>query len=192
MAGKLFVISAPSGAGKTTLACALIERFGRCFDLKRVITYTSKTARCVEVNGCDYHFLSAEEFETKINEGFFIEWSKAYDAYYGCPCAIIDHIREGSSYILVIDRVGAEQIAKKCDCAVLIWLYTNSVDDLRDRLCARNTDSPECIERRLNRAKEEIALEISNPIYRYHVLNSDFESALERLVTIIKRELYQS
>lgn len=190
MAGKLFIISAPSGAGKTTLVAALIARYGSIFNLERVITCTSKQARCVEQNGQDYHFLTCEDFEAKINEGFFVEWSKAYDAYYGCPRTIIDRVAAGQSYVLVIDRVGAEQVARCCEYAVLIWLYTHSIDDLRSRLLARNTEKQEVVDRRLERAIEEINLELCEPIYHYHVLNDDFEEALQRLVRIVKRELY--
>jgi len=190
MAGKLFIISAPSGAGKTTLVRALVDRFGSYYALERVVTYTSKTPRSGEEHGLDYHFLSANEFEEKIGQNFFMEWSKAYDAYYGSPRHIIDHLQMGRSYVVVIDRVGAQQIALQCSNAVLIWLYTNNIEALRDRLIARNADLAEVIERRLARAQEEIEQELLKPLYHFHVLNDDFEKALKRLVTIIKRELY--
>ncbi len=190
MAGKLFIISAPSGAGKTTLVHALVDRFGHYYALDRVVTYTSKTPRSCESHGFDYHFLSADEFEAKIEQNFFMEWSKAYDAYYGCPRHILDHIVMGKSYIVVIDRVGAQQIASQCPEAILIWLYTKNIEALRDRLTGRNTDLPEVIERRLIRAQEEIEQELRVPLYHFHVLNDDFEKALKRLATIIKRQLY--
>jgi len=190
MAGKLFIISAPSGAGKTTLVRALVDRFGTYYALERVITYTSKTPRSSEVRGHDYHFLSAAEFEEKIEKNFFMEWSKAYDAYYGSPRHIIDHLPTGKSYVVILDRVGAQQAAEVCSEAVLIWLYTKSIEHLRDRLIGRNADLIDVIERRLRRAQEEIDQELQGPLYQYHVLNDDFEKALKRIVTIIKRELY--
>lgn len=190
MAGKLFIVSAPSGAGKTTLVRALIDRFGACYALERVITYTSKTPRNSEVHGHDYHFLSASEFEEKIEQNFFMEWSKAYDAYYGCPRHIIDHLSAGRSFVVIIDRVGAQQIALQCQDAVLIWLYTKTIDQLRNRLIVRNADMIDVIEKRLRRAQEEIDQELQAPLYHYHVLNDDFGKALKRIATIIKRELY--
>lgn len=190
MAGKLFVISAPSGAGKTTLVHALVDRFGSYYALDRVVTYTSKAPRTCEMHGFDYHFLSAAEFEAKIEQNFFMEWSKAYEAYYGSPRLIIDNLRLGQSYVMIIDRVGAQQIVSQCPEAVLIWLYTKNIEALRNRLVGRNTDLAEVIERRLKRAQEEIEQELREPIYHFHVLNDDFEDALKRLVTIIKRELY--
>lgn len=190
MAGKLFLISAPSGAGKTTLVNALIERYGPQYNLERVITYTSKNARPDEVHGTHYHFISAADFELKIQEGFFMEWSGVYQAYYGSPAHVMDALQTGRSYILIVDRVGAEKILVRFPHAVPIWIYTKSPAVLRDRLILRNTDPLDIIDRRLKRAYEEIDLEISKPLYTYHLLNHDFDDALDRLVTIIKRELF--
>ena len=190
MAGKLFIISAPSGAGKTTLINALVERYGQYYGLERVITYTSKKPRTTEQFDIDYHFISPEEFELKIAQGFFMEWSGAYEAYYGSAREILDQLAQGKSFMLIVDRVGAEQILKMHPVAVPIWVYTRSINDLRERLVQRNTESPDHIERRFARAKDEIFAEISAPVYKYHVLNHDFETAVERLFTIIKRELF--
>lgn len=190
MTGKLFIISAPSGAGKTTLVNELIERYGRHYDLTRVITYTSKKPRTTERQGLDYHFVSPGEFELKIAQGFFMEWSGAYEAYYGSPRDILDRLAGGKSFMLIIDRVGAEQILKVHPAAVPIWVYTRTIDDLHERLVSRNTEALDHIERRLAQAKSEIFAEISRPRYRYHVLNHDFEIAVNRIYTIIKRELF--
>lgn len=192
MAGKLFIISAPSGAGKTTLVSALLERFGVCYCLERVITYTSKSPRPGEEHGLHYYFVSQQEFESKIEQDFFMEWSRAYDAYYGCPRNILDHIKTGKSFIAIVDRVGAQQIAQLSKDVVLIWLYTKTTEELRGRLQTRNADLSEVIERRMRRACEEIEIELREPLYRYHVLNDDFEEALKRIVTIVKRELYKA
>lgn len=190
MAGKLFIISAPSGAGKTSLAKAFLERFGAFYRLDRVITYTTKKARPEEVSGRDYHFISKKEFEERIDQGFFMEWSQAYDAYYGCPRYILDATGAGRSCLLIIDRVGAQQIVRQCDDAVLIWIYTRDIAELRQRLAARKEDSEAQIVRRILRAQEEIKLELQCPLYQYHLLNDEFERALCKLVTIVKRELY--
>jgi len=190
MAGKLFLISAPSGAGKTTLVREIIERYGSHYDLERVITYTSKRPRVNELPGVDYHFVSPEDFEVKIRQGFFMEWSGAYESYYGSPQNIMAKLASGKSFLLIIDRVGAEQILIKHPEAVGIWLYTKSIHDLRQRLKQRNTESLEHIQRRLLRAQEEIIAEIATPIYKYHVLNHDLEIAVNRVFTILKRELF--
>ncbi len=190
MAGKLFIISAPSGAGKTTLIQALIDRYGLNYDLERVVTYTSKKPRPSEQHGTDYYFVSLQEFQAKIEQGFFLEWSGAYEAYYGSPRHLIDQLARGKSFLLIIDRVGAELALKAHPDAIPIWIYTHTINKLRERLVARNTESLEQIERRLERARTEIFEEISIPLYKYHVLNHDFEIALERLFTIIKRELF--
>lgn len=190
MAGKLFIISAPSGAGKTTLVNAVIERYGLHYDLERVITYTSKKPRTTEQHGRDYHFVSPIEFEQKIRQGFFMEWSGAYEAYYGSPRDVLNWLTRGKSFILIIDRFGAEQILKMHPAAVSIWVYTRSIDELQARLVNRNTETTDHIERRLARAKNEILAEIHEPMYKYHVLNHDFEVAVDKIFTIIKRELF--
>ena len=167
-----------------------MDRYGLHYALERVITYSSKVPRPNEQHGRDYHFISREEFELKITQGFFLEWSGAYEENYGSPCHILGQILEEKSFLLIIDRLGAQQILKKYPAAVPIWIYTRSIDDLRSRLISRNTELIEQIERRMNRAKEEILAEINDPLYRYHVLNDDFDQALERIFTIIKRELF--
>lgn len=189
MAGKLFIISAPSGAGKTTLVNALIDRYGFHYNIERVITYTSKKPRVSDRHGVDYHFVRPEEFELKIAQGFFMEWSGAYEAYYGSPRHVLDHVALGRSFLLIIDRAGAQQILKTYPAAVPVWIYTRSINDLYHRLVLRNTEEPDHIERRFMRAKDEVLAEITTPMYKYHVLNQDFDSAVTKVFTIIKREL---
>lgn len=191
MKGKLFILSAPSGAGKTTLVTALLERFGRYYTLERVITYTSKAPRQTERPGIDYHFISPEEFERKINEGFFMEWSKCYGTYYGSPRSVLDEVARGKSFIAILDRLGAQNIVRNSyDQAILIWLYTHSMNDLRVRLEGRNTETQEQIERRLVLAQQEIYEECVSPQYHYHILNHDFERALKKFERVLRRELF--
>jgi guanylate kinase len=192
MAGKLFIISAPSGAGKSILVMTVIERMRWYYSLNRVITYTTKSARPSERDGRDYYFISEREFKHKIKHGFFMEWSTAYNYYYGSPCAVIDEVERGYSYILVIDRVGAEKVMHQYKKAVLIWLYTKGIEVLRDRLLRRNTEDKWQIYYRLDRARQEISQEVSFPLYHYHVLNDDFEVAIHRLEKIIRHELRQN
>jgi guanylate kinase len=187
--GKLFIVSAPSGTGKTTLVQALCQQLGHSYRLERVVTYTTKQPRLGEKDGQDYHFLSKEAFEQKIESGFFMEWSSAYGHYYGSPASILAELPEGKSYFLVIDRAGAQTIRSLYNEAILIWLYTKNFEDLKKRLFSRNTETNFEISRRLMLAKQEILQENENSLYQYHVLNDTIENALSELKIIILKEL---
>ena len=113
MKGTLFVISAPSGAGKTTLVREVLDRLRAELGLMRVITHTSKQPRTGEVQGVDYHFLSEEEFKQKIEEEFFIEHSTVYGAYYGVAKALFKKLDEGIHHIAIVDRAGAASLKAK-------------------------------------------------------------------------------
>ncbi len=189
MAGKLFIISAPSGAGKTSLVDKLLDSIRYRYRIKKVITYTSKPPRFNEKEGRDYYFLTEEAFRKKIDEGFFMEWSDAYRSLYGSPRSIIDEVERGRSYVLIIDRVGAQKIAELSPNVVLIWIYTKGLDVLRERLNLRGRESAQEIEYRLERARQEIEEELNDPLYDYHILNDDFERALHKLERLVKREL---
>src|SRR6476620_10453002 len=149
MQGKLFVISAPSGAGKTTLVNALLHEVGDSLSLKRVITYTTRSMGLGEEPGVDYHFISVQEFEHKIQQRFFLEWSVVYGTYYGSPASLIAQCKEGSSSILIVDSLGAQTVRAQVPDAIFIWIYTKGIDVLRERLILRGRDSQEKIEKRL-------------------------------------------
>ncbi len=100
MAGTLFVVSACSGAGKTTLVTRAIKELSISYPISRVITYTTKAPRMTEQNGIDYHFLSVEEFEIRAKNGFFLEWSNQYGNYYGSPHSIINDLPKAISVII--------------------------------------------------------------------------------------------
>src|SRR5581483_9450453 len=97
MAGKLFIVSACSGAGKTTLVTEVLNRFKNSFEISRCVTYTSKVPRGNEVDGKDYCFLSVQEFEDYINKGFFLEWSHHYGNYYGTSLNLLQDLEKGKS-----------------------------------------------------------------------------------------------
>ncbi|MBI2774525.1 guanylate kinase [Candidatus Dependentiae bacterium] len=183
--GKLFIVSAPSGAGKTTLVNALIKQLPMEHSIARLITYTSKSPRFNEMPGVDYHFLSNQEFEQKIDEQFFLEWSGAYGAYYGTARLLIDHLASGSSFIAVVDRSGAQRLKQEIPEAILTWVHTANMQVLEERLRLRSTETQEEIELRLALAQRELAQEQENRLYQHHILNDFFEKALKELKNII-------
>jgi len=189
MTGKLFIISAPSGAGKTSLVHALIPQLKALCPIKRLITYTSKTPRPGEKQGIDYHFISSEEFEEKAKKGFFLEWSTVYGTYYGSPSAVLKELKCGKSFLLIVDRVGAAQIVKKYTRSILIWVEVPTIEDLKNRLEQRGTDTPEQIKRRLAIAKAELEQESRENLYKYHVCNDIFEDSVRNLRKIVLKEL---
>jgi guanylate kinase len=187
---KIFIISGPSGSGKTTLVNALLDQSGTEYELKRVITYTTKQPRPGEVPGVDYHFIDAKDFEQRRTNGFFIEWSQAYGTYYGSPVTILHMLDQGVSPILIVDRVGAEQIIGSYRSLVVsIWIYPPNRQVLEDRLRARKTENNDQIIRRMDRAVLELASEAHNRMYDFHILNNNFMCALEKFQKIVYREL---
>ncbi len=189
MSGRLFIISAPSGAGKTSLVEAAIPIVNKQHQIEQVITYTTKKPRSTDPKMRDFHFIDTTEFERRIKEQFFLEYSNAYGAYYGSPRSVIDEIQKGRSFILVIDRVGAQQVIKQVPDAVLVLILVANTQILKERLTARGTETSAQIEYRLKRAHVEIDLEAKNRLYTHHLLNDDFMTAVEQLVSIISEKL---
>jgi guanylate kinase len=187
--GKLFIVSAPSGAGKTTLINELIGKLKPQYNIEKAITYTSRDARAEEQQGIDYHFIPVHDFEQKISEGYFLEYSTAYGTYYGTPSYILSNLHKGNSYILVIDRAGAKQIKMQHNEAVLIWIDVPSIEVLEARLRTRGTNTEDQIQKRLEIAKIEIEEEKAHKTYNYHIINDIFENTLHELSTIIVQKL---
>ena len=189
MSGKLFIISAPSGAGKTSLVDDVLPRLQDVCSIDRLITYTSREKRPGERESVDFNYISDKEFENKIHQGFFIEWSKAYDHYYVSPADVVQDLGNGKSKILVIDQVGAKKLTERIPDVVTIWIYTPTVDVLRQRLLQRGHNSEKQIERRLERAKFELEEEAKKIFYKYHILNDVFDDAAKHLEQILVNEL---
>ena len=187
---KLFVISAPSGAGKTTLVNQLIKEVNLIAPIEKVVTYTTKRPRITETDKKDYHFLSVPEFELKIEENFFLEWSKVYENYYGSPAHILENLQK-SSFILIVDRLGAESLKKILNpkSASFIWIRVHNLEILRERLTLRSTENSEQIERRLKISLSEIEQEETNPIFEHHIYNEHFETAVEDLKNLLLSSL---
>src|SRR3989339_596562 len=184
-AGKLFLLSAPSGCGKTTVTYKLLETLQPSCDIARVVTYTSRAPRTTDKPGIDYHFLSVEEFERRIEQSFFLEWSKVYDDYHGTPGDMLEKIDIGSSYIAVVDRLAVGSILKKYQQAVTIWLEPPSLDILERRLRNRKSEQEEQICKRLTLAQQEIKDARTFP-YDYHVINDLFDATVCELRAIIQ------
>jgi guanylate kinase len=155
MPGRLFVVSAPSGAGKTSLVKALLEREPR---LALSISHTTRSPRPTEQEGREYHFVSREAFDRLRAAGGFLEYAQVFDNFYGTSRGQLDAQRAaGRDVVLEIDWQGARQVRKACPECESIFILPPSRDALRHRLQARRTDSPEVIERRLRDAVDDMS-----------------------------------
>jgi len=187
--GKLFIISGPSGTGKSTLVREVIKRLNPKIAIERVVTYTARPPREGEVDGKDYHFVSHDEFKAKRKDGFFLEDTLFADKPYATPASVLDDLKLGKHCIVVPDKYGAKEMHKIVSDAVLIWVIPPNVEILKQRLCARNTETHEQMEKRLKIAKNELAEEDKNRDYKYHLVNDVFDRAVAELELIIKDEL---
>ncbi len=182
--GKLFVVSAPSGAGKTTLVRQVLKQFE---NLSYSVSHTTRAPRANEAEGLDYFFISVAEFKEKIAKGLWLEWAKVHDNYYGTSRAFVEEtLQKGKSLILDIDVQGAKQIMASRLNPVSIFIMAPSFDVLYQRLVNRATDSIAVIEKRLENAKVEVS---QKDLYHYVVVNDDLETALEELCRIFKKEM---
>jgi guanylate kinase len=178
----VFVISAPAGTGKNTLTEMLFEEFD---NIKRSVSVTTRQPRGQEINGVDYFYISKQEFKERIKEKEFLEYAEIYGEYYGTSKDYVDKIlKDGKHVILVIDVQGAKKI-KKLIPAVFIFLMPPSIEELKRRLCKRNTDSEGKIKERLRGAEAEIQ---EAKYYDYIVVNDDLDVAYDTLRSIIIAE----
>jgi guanylate kinase len=181
--GTLVVVSAPSGAGKTTL-CHEVRAL--IADLYYSVSYTTRTPRAGEVDGADFHFVSENEFVAMRARGEFAEWAAVHGNLYGTPArGLEDALRRGLDVLLDIDTHGAGQLRERYPEAVSVFIMAPSMAELEARLRERKSDAPGEIERRLVRAREEIA---AWRRYDYLIINRDVKEAVEQLATIIQAE----
>jgi guanylate kinase len=181
--GRLFVVSAPSGAGKTTVVERLVQRMP---GLRRSRSYTSRRARPGEADGVDYNFVSRERFEAMIAGGQFLEWAEYSGNLYGT--AAVDTEREletGTDLVLVIEVQGARQVRRHRQSSVLVFLLPPSAEALETRLRNRREDTDEQVRRRLAVARDEVQA-VSE--YDYVVVNDEVEACVDRLRAIIVAE----
>ncbi len=178
--GSLFIVSAPSGAGKTTLCKELSSMLP---DLKHSISYTTRQKRKGEVNNRDYTFISEEAFRQLVKKGEFIEWAKVHGNFYGTSRKRLDAMLDkGINVILDVDTQGAKQIRKQRKDGIYIFILPPSMKVLRERLKNRMSNSEEEIKRRLGRAVAEIK---DYKMYDYVIINDRFEDALNGLKAIV-------
>ncbi len=181
--GTLFVISAPSGAGKTTLIKRLLSSLD---NITFSISYTTRPKREGEREGVDYYFVDEEKFRDMIDRDEFLEYAVVYGNYYGTPKRpVLESLERGIDVILDIDSKGARAVREKLEDAVLIFIFPPSMEVLIERLKSRGTDSEEVIERRIREAELEIE---ASSIYDYWILNDDLEKAYEELKSIVIAE----
>jgi guanylate kinase len=178
--GTLYIISAPSGGGKTTLTKELLAKNTK---VEVSVSYTTRPPRPEEKNGVHYHFVDDETFNKKLAEGAFLEHANVFGKQYGtCREAVLDKLKSGINVILVIDWQGAQQMRKSFPSAVSIFIVPPSLAVLRERLTTRAQDAQAVIDRRLQGAIEEIRHYVE---YDHLVINDQFDKALADLEAII-------
>lgn len=180
--GHLFIVSAPSGAGKTTLCRALLNQFG---DIDYSVSYTTRKPREGESEGIDYFYISKEEFTEMIKDDRWAEWAEVHGNYYGTSSQFLkDSLLAGKDILLDVDVQGAGQILEKFPDSVTIFIMPPSMDVLRERLVGRGADSSSDIEKRLRNAEKEIE---QKDMYRYIIVNDDLEAAKEDFISVFRK-----
>ena len=181
--GLLFIVSAPSGAGKTTLVERLVEQTPH---LKMSRSYTSRSMREGEMDGVDYNFVSRERFEAMVSVGEFLEWADVFGNLYGTAVADTERtLASGFDLVLVIDVQGARKVRRRGIETTAIFVMPPSLEVLEKRLRGRSKDSEQAIVRRLQVAKQEVAAFTE---YDYVVVNDELTASVDRLRAIVVAE----
>lgn len=177
--GKLFVVSAPSGAGKTTLCNKLLENHKA---LRYSISYTTRKPRYDETDGIDYFFVDVPVFKSMIEKGEFIEWAEVHGNYYGTSRKTVESITSaGVDVLLDIDPQGARQLKKQLNYGIYIFITAPSIAELEKRLKGRRTEPEDVMKLRLDNARKEIRLFNE---YDYILVNKNFEDAYKKLESV--------
>lgn len=183
MSGSLYIVSAPSGAGKSSLVQALIEGDPR---LRLSISYTTRPPRPGEADGVHYHFVTRERFLEMLGQGAFLESAEVYGNFYGTSQPWIEaQLAQGHDVLLEIDWQGATQVRRLIPTAIGIYILPPSLEELERRLRNRGQDSPEVIARRLAAAREDMTHALE---YDYLVVNERFDLALADLRAIVRTQ----
>jgi len=183
--GILFIVMAPSGAGKTSLVKALLDSEGSQ-SLCVSVSHTTREVRPGEVNGENYHFVDNETFMTMLRQGEFMESAEVYGHHYGTSQHWVqDRLNSGVNVILEIDWQGASQVRKVMPESCTVFILPPSVETLRERLTSRAQDNPETIDLRMRQAVDEISHVAEAD---FVVVNNDFDTALEDLRAIVRSQ----
>lgn len=178
----LFIISAPSGGGKTTLCHEVRKHFP---DMRYSVSYTTRKPRKGEQNGVDYHFIDKDEFKARIGAGKWAEWALVHGNYYGTDTAFLDEgLIAGDDILLDLDVQGTRKLLKRYRECVAIFIRPPSLEALQQRLEARGSDSSEAIAVRLRNAEKEIA---QQDLYHHVIVNDDLNIAIRDLISIIEK-----
>ena len=183
MSGQLFVVSAPSGGGKSTIVTALMERVE---NLAYSISHTSRTPRGDEKDGLDYNFVDRDKFVSMIDGGLFLEWAEVYGDLYGTSLESVEaKLSQGLDVILDVDTQGAENIKKRFTESVLIYLLPPSLHVLEKRLRERGTDDVPAVQKRLSKAEHEMSQCLW---YDHIIINDKLEKAIDEVRAVILSE----
>jgi guanylate kinase len=182
--GVLLVLSAPSGAGKTTLARRLMADLP---DAQFSVSHTTRAPRGQETDGVDYRFVDVMDFKQKIEAGEFVEWAEVHGHFYGSPQAVIDQALASKGVaVFDIDVQGGQAIKRKYPEAALVFVLPPSMEELERRLRGRKTDSEDTIQKRLLGARSEIERGVAS--YDYVIINDDLERAYTELRSVLAAE----
>lgn len=180
MQGTLFVVSAPSGAGKTSLVKALIESTP---NIHVSVSHTTRLQRPGEIGGVNYHFVTQDEFSSMLDENAFLEHAQVFGNLYGTSKhAVADKLKAGVDVVLEIDWQGAEQIRRQMPDAVSIFILPPSRDVLEQRLIGRGQDPAEVIQKRMAQANEQISHHVE---FDYLIINDEFGKALREMQAVV-------
>lgn len=186
--GTLLVLSGPSGTGKGTVCGVVRDHLGDA--VRYSISATTRKPRTGEEHGREYFFFSKEEFEALRDQNGFLEWAQVYDNYYGTPRAFVEEVlASGKDCILEIDPQGALQVREATDEAVLVFIAPPSLEELRNRLTGRGTESAQEVEKRLSCAESELGYRDK---YDYIIINDDVETAAAKMEAILLAEKCRS
>ncbi|MBE2257983.1 MAG: guanylate kinase [Candidatus Accumulibacter sp.] len=180
MIGQLYIVTAPSGAGKTTLVRALVANDP---GIAVSISHTTRAPRAGERDGVEYHFVAVQDFLDKVANDDFLEWAEVHGNYYGTAKSGIEAVlNAGHDVLLEIDWQGAQQVRRSFAATIAVFILPPSLAELERRLCGRGTDSAETIARRVAAAREEMR---HVDEFDYVIINDDLQQALQDLLAVV-------